>query len=140
VLSADRLGEMAERGVDVRVHPRFTDDELQTYFKEIDALVLPYRFGTHSGWVEACYDAGVAAVVPDCGFFAEQHDDPTFHYGQDGPDGESLRGAVFAGLALAGRRRAAGRDRRAERQRQLHDVRRATTGLYRRLLAGVDAA
>ena len=34
--------------------------------------VLPYRFGTHSGWLEACYDLGTAVVAPTCGFYAEQ--------------------------------------------------------------------
>lgn len=139
-LPADRLDELTRRGVDVRVHPRFTDDELAGYLGEIDALVLPYRFGTHSGWVEACYDAGVAAVVPDFGFFGEQHGDPTYGYRAQTPDAESLRRAVDAGLALAAARRAGGRERRAERERQLQRVRQETTGLYRRLLSNADAA
>ncbi|BBY18489.1 glycosyltransferase family protein [Mycolicibacterium litorale] len=133
-LTAERLDELGRRGVDVRVHPRFTDDELRQYLGEIDALVLPYRFGTHSGWVEACYDAGVAAIVPECGFFHEQHGDPTYRFTADAPDG--LPQAVAASLA----RTAHGGDRRSERERQLHDVRREMTNLYRTLLADADAA
>ena len=140
VLTADRLDELTGRGVDVRVHARFTDEELQDYLGEIDALVLPYRFGTHSGWVEACYDAGVAAVVPDCGFFGEQHGDPTYRLDTGIPDAGSLRQAVHSALELADRRRAHGLERRAERERQLQHVRRETAGLYRRLLADAEAA
>jgi hypothetical protein len=137
-LTDDRLADLARRGVDVRVHPRFTDRELQDYLAEIDVLVLPYRFGTHSGWVEACYDAGVAAIVPGCGHFHEQHGDPVYHFG--GELAESLRGAVAEGLALAERRRANAGERRALRERQLREVRQETTDLYRALLALTSAA
>ncbi|WP_197375827.1 glycosyltransferase [Mycolicibacterium baixiangningiae] len=140
VLTAGRLDELRRRGVDVRVHSRFTDEELQEYLGQIDALVLPYRFGTHSGWVEACYDAGIAAVVPACGFFHEQHGDPTYDYRADAGLVESLRHAVREGLDLAERRRANGLDRRAQRERQLRDVRTEMTSLYRTLLSDADVA
>lgn len=139
-LTAGRLDELMRRGVDVRVHPRFTDGELQEYLGEIDVLVLPYRFGTHSGWVEACDDAGVAAVVPGCGFFHEQHGDPTFDYSADAELVESLRHAVRDALVLTERRRATGPDRRAQRERQARDVREEMTDIYRTLLADADAA
>ncbi|KUI24334.1 hypothetical protein AU196_20810 [Mycobacterium sp. IS-1742] len=140
-LTAVRLDELSRRGVDVRVHARFTDRELQQYLGEIDALVLPYRFGTHSGWVEACYDAGVAAVVPDCGHFRHQHGDPAFDHRAVGTGlVESLRHAVREGLALAGHRRSTGDDRRAQRRRQLREVRREMSDLYRTVLADADAA
>ena len=50
--------------IEVRVHPYFTDDELWDYLSSVSVSVLPYRFGTHSGWLEACFDLGTAAVVP----------------------------------------------------------------------------
>ncbi|WP_235926498.1 glycosyltransferase family protein [Actinokineospora pegani] len=59
-------------GVDLRVHPRFGDEELWAYLASLDLSVLPYRFGTHSGWLEACHDLGTAALVPSCGCYAEQ--------------------------------------------------------------------
>ena len=34
------------------------DDELWDYLQSLDVSVLPYRFGTHSGWLEACHDLG----------------------------------------------------------------------------------
>lgn len=140
VLTADRLDALTRRGVDVRVHARFTDDGLREYLGEIDALVLPYRFGTHSGWVEACHDAGVAAIVPDCGFFHEQHGDPTFGYTEGAALVDGLRRAVCTGLSRTAPEHADGADRRAARERQRHEVRRETTRLYRTLLAEKAAA
>ena len=55
--SIARLDKYRGAGIDVRVHPRFTDAELIEYLTDVDVVVLPYRFGTHSGWAEACYDA-----------------------------------------------------------------------------------
>ena len=34
--------------------------------------VLPYRFGTHSGWLEACRDLGTTVVAPTCGYYGDQ--------------------------------------------------------------------
>ena len=34
--------------------------------------MLPYQFGTHSGWVELCRDLGTRVVAPDCGYYASQ--------------------------------------------------------------------
>ena len=55
------------------VHDFFTDAQLWAYLRdEIDVSVLPYRFGTHSGWLEACHDLGTAVVAPNCGYYREQ--------------------------------------------------------------------
>ena len=69
---------------DVRVHGRFSDDELWAYLGGLDLCVLPYRFGTHSGWLEACVDVDTAVLVPDIGFFAGQHGHPTYPRAVDG--------------------------------------------------------
>ena len=67
------LTRMDGRGlIDLRVHDYFTDDELWDYLSSLDASVLPYRFGTHSGWLEACYDLGTTVLAPACGYYAEQ--------------------------------------------------------------------
>ncbi|ORA05949.1 hypothetical protein BST17_06270 [Mycolicibacterium bacteremicum] len=131
------LDRYASAGVDVRVHPRFTDDDLADYLGEIDVLVLPYRFGTHSGWVEACFDAGVCAVVPDCGFFAQQHDFPVYHYSRTELDAAGLVAAVEAGLSV---QRLQGADLRAQRRQLQDEVRDQMTALYRRLLCTAAAA
>ena len=40
----------AEGSLELVVHDYFTDDELFDYLAALDVSVLPYRFGTHSGW------------------------------------------------------------------------------------------
>jgi hypothetical protein len=80
--------------VEVRVHPYFTDDELWDYLSSISVSVLPYRFGTHSGWLEACFDLGTAAVVPSCGFYSEQRPCEVFDFTEESFDPHSLRRAV----------------------------------------------
>jgi glycosyltransferase involved in cell wall biosynthesis len=84
----------ADGAIDLRVHAYFTDAELWEYMSGLDACVLPYRFGTHSGWLEACYDLGTTVIAPTCGFYAEQHPViPFIHDGQN-LDSHSLAGAV----------------------------------------------
>ena len=52
---AGHLRELAAAGsLDLRVHDYFSDDELWAYLQGLDVSVLPYVFGTHSGWLEAC--------------------------------------------------------------------------------------
>lgn len=52
---------------------RLSDDELWDHLAGLDVLVLAYRFGTHSGFVEACHDLGTTVVAPRVGHLAEQH-------------------------------------------------------------------
>ncbi|MCW2868643.1 MAG: hypothetical protein JWR20_2831 [Marmoricola sp.] len=54
------------------VHDFFTDAQLWDYLRSLDVSVLPYRFGTHSGWLEACRDLGTAVLAPTCGHHADQ--------------------------------------------------------------------
>lgn len=65
--AAERRGEL-----ELHVHDFLSDAQLWDYIASLDVSVLPYRFGTHSGWLEACRDLGTAVVAPTCGFFAEQ--------------------------------------------------------------------
>jgi hypothetical protein len=114
------LGRFAARGlIDLHRHHRFSDDELMAYLHNLDVSVLPYRFGTHSGWLELCRDLGVAVVAPDCGFYAEQWAAVTTYVNNErvGLDADSLRRAV---RDAAGAPRPAPADsgqRRAERER-----------------------
>lgn len=57
----------------LREHPRFTDSELHASVLGTDVSVMPYGHGTHSGWLELCWDLGVAVAAPALGFYAEQH-------------------------------------------------------------------
>ena len=133
--SATRLDRYRRAGVDVRIHQRFTDREMLDYLTEVDVLVLPYRHGTHSGWVEACHDAGVQAVVPDCGYFDRQHLDPVFHYDAIDFDVVGFGNAVSTAVRSAREStHATDPRRRADRAAQRRMVREATTELYRRAL------
>ena len=94
---------LADAGViDLRAHPRFSDAELIGYLAGLDVSVLPYRFGTHSGWLEACRDVGTRVVAPTCGFYSDQwievvsyrHDELT------GLDEQDLADAVRDALLL----------------------------------------
>jgi hypothetical protein len=137
--TAERLAEYRRAGVDVRVHPRFTDAQFAAYLTDLDVAVLPYRFGTHSGWAEACYDAGTTVVSPDTGFFAEQHQGPVFGYGTGGLDEAELRRAVALGL-MAPRRRGDDDTRRRLRRWQRRWIRDRTVDLYAEAMSSTAAA
>ena len=77
-------------GVEVVVHPYFTDDELWRYLMSLSVSVLPYRFGTHSGWLEACYDLGTSVIAPSCGFYSQQQDCKIYGFDEHHFDPESL--------------------------------------------------
>ncbi len=68
----DRLEE--EFGSQIHVHDYYTDEELWNYFRGLDLSVLPYRFGTHSGWLEACFDLGTRVLAPRIGYYHDQHE------------------------------------------------------------------
>jgi glycosyltransferase involved in cell wall biosynthesis len=81
-------------GLDVRLHGRFSDDELWDYLSGLDVSVLPYRFGTHSGWLEACRDLGTTVLAPSCGYYADQGPCVVFRHDESGLDQASLAAAV----------------------------------------------
>ncbi|MDV7174857.1 glycosyltransferase [Gordonia amicalis] len=113
----------------VRVHDYYTDDQLWDYLGALSVSVLPYRFGTHSGWLEACHDLGTAVIAPSCGFYHEQQECFTYDFTEDHFDPESL----VAALAQAYSARPAPamwRDRRAQRL----SFAEAHAGLYTRVL------
>ncbi|GHH36245.1 glycosyltransferase [Streptomyces candidus] len=111
-------------------HDYFDDDELWDYLSSLDLSVLPYAFGTHSGWLEACHDLGTAVAAPSCGYYAQQR--PCLSYGstqRDGLDEASLRAAVLE----AHRARPAWRASPAEREAE----RAAVAAAHRRIYAGL---
>ena len=102
----------------VWTHPRLTDDKLWEHLHSLDLSVLPYAFGTHSGWLEACVDVGSGVLVPDIGHYTEQHGHPAFPRAADG----SVDPARFADVLGRVRREPAlatppRPDRRAQRRR-----------------------
>ena len=108
--------------VELFEHDYFSDEELWEYLNAIDVSVLPYRFGTHSGWLEACFDLGTTVVAPSCGFYAEQRPCVIYRHDETGLDAASLAAPCSRRMRRA-RDRArfrAGAARNAERWRAAH--------------------
>ncbi|WP_413759312.1 glycosyltransferase family 1 protein [Streptomyces sp. MMBL 11-3] len=112
-----QLHALAEAGrIRLLAHDYFDDDLLWDYLSSLDLSVLPYAFGTHSGWLEACHDLGTAVAAPSCGYYAEQR--PCLSYGhtqRGGLDEGSLRAAVLEAYRTRPRWRATAPERAAER-------------------------
>ncbi|MET3806540.1 hypothetical protein ABIB25_003556 [Nakamurella sp. UYEF19] len=111
--------------VSIEVHDRFDDDQLWDYLQAIDLCVLPYRFGTHSGWLEACVDLGTGVLVPATGCYEGQHGHPIYGPGAAGL--VDMIKAVVAQPALA-------TPIRPDRFRQRQQIARAHEEVYRRVL------
>ncbi|WP_456697103.1 glycosyltransferase [Aeromicrobium sp. P5_D10] len=81
--------------VDLRVHDFLSDTEFWSYLGRLDVSVLPYRHGTHSGWLEACRDLGTQVVAPSCGYYADQGTVHPYLLDSESYDEESLVRAVW---------------------------------------------
>ncbi len=127
------LFDARDRGaLRLRVHDFFTDEQLWAYLRdEIDVSVLPYRFGTHSGWLEACHDLGTVVVAPSCGFYVQQRPCLEYRHDDTGLDTDSLADAVRTAYRRRPQWRASVTARRAERRQ----VAAAHRDLYERALA-----
>ena len=74
-----RARELEHQGrIDLIAHEPMSDADLHAHLRSMDASFLPYRWGTHSGWLEMCHDLGVRAVAAQVGYYAEQHN-PTMY-------------------------------------------------------------
>ncbi len=114
---AGALRGAADAGdLELHVHDFLSDDALWDYLQSLDASVLPYRFGTHSGWLEACRDLGTAVIAPDCGYFADQGPVFTYRHDESGLDAASLVTAVRSAHAAGPAQPATVEWRRAQRQ------------------------
>ena len=54
--------------------PFISNDLLIEVFLRSHAVILPYKWGTHSGQVELARDCGCHVVVTDVGYYKEQWD------------------------------------------------------------------
>jgi len=124
--------------VELCEHEYFSDDELWEYLGSLDASVLPYRFGTHSGWLEACFDLGTTVIAPTCGFYAEQRPVQSYVLDEQRFDPASLRAAVRRAFAQRPAPQAAAADRRAERRALADAHRELYAGLLRGDRAGAE--
>ncbi|WP_223878335.1 glycosyltransferase [Microbacterium radiodurans] len=136
-----RLGTAAH--VRLVEHDRLSDAELHTDLAGLDACVLPYRAGTHSGWLELCWDLGVPVAAPAVGCFADQHPDDgstaTFAPGDAAALAEALT-ALVTGREAARPGSLARAERAAERRAMRRETDAATAAahaqLYRDLIRG----
>jgi hypothetical protein len=94
VLAGALRAAEAAGDLELHVHDFFSDDELWEHLASLDVSVLPYRFGTHSGWLEACRDLGTAVLAPTCGHYADQGPVHGFVLDEDVFDAASLRRAL----------------------------------------------
>lgn len=128
---ASYLRDQADRGaLDLHVHDYLSDHELWCYLGSLDVSVLPYRFGTHSGWLEACRDLGTTVAAPTCGYFAEQGPVLTYTHDEASFDPESLAAAIRTAYDERPRLGACIDERRAQRRM----VAAAHESLYRSVL------
>lgn len=128
-LSAWLRREATAQRLELQVHDYYSDADLWAYLASLDLSVLPYTFGTHSGWLEACRDLQTTVLAPSCGYYADQG--PILTYTNDGEtfDAASLRDAVVRAHAERPRWGASPDERTAQRR----DVARAHEQLYREL-------
>jgi len=116
--------------LELHVHDYFSDTELFNYLGSLDVSVLPYRFGTHSGWLEACRDLGTTVVAPTCGYFADQGPVLSYLLDEVRYDADSLAAAIVLAYETRPRLGASIDLRRHQRAQvaQAHDL------LYRSLV------
>ena len=128
-----QLGTWSARGLlELNLHAPHTDAELWAYLRSIDLSVVPYAFGTHSGWVEACYDLGTAVLAPRTGYWTEQQRCHTFGWRPgEGP----VRDDVIRAVAEAYAARPVTPASRVERETQRQAVSAAHGQIYRAVFA-----
>lgn len=129
----------AHPAVHLRRTPHLSDAEIEGWLVGLDLFVLPYHHGTHSGWVELCYDLGVRVAGTDVGHIGAQH--PSDFTAVDLDDARTLADAVrqVSDAADAAERPALIERRRLERRSERSSVRAAHAELYAAACAGVLA-
>jgi len=121
--------------------PRPGDDDLARSLCELDATVLPYRHGTHSGWLELSWDLAVPIIAPAIGQFADQHADSDHLWSYAPGDVQGLAQSVAAAvkhMPLPAGSPERGTLQQARRQARIADrsrIRTAHLRTYRRALA-----
>lgn len=118
--------------VDLVARPRPDDDGLAAELADLDVSVLPYAHGTHSGWLELCWDLGVRTLSPAVGAIADQHHEPWALRTFDPADPASIAPALGRLLAAPAPPPAAAR--LAERRRVAERNRAAHAAAYARAL------
>lgn len=122
--------------IELHVHDYFSDRELFEYLAGLDASLLPYRFGTHSGWMEACHDFGTRVIAPDVGCYISQGADASYSWTSEydvwTPDAHSLQAAV---LNVSSGPEERVQEIISRRRRQRNEIAVAHAAIYRSALA-----
>jgi hypothetical protein len=118
-------------GAEIFQHRPLSGETLSNYILGLDALVLPNRYGTHSGLLEACNDLGTIGIAPTCGFYTEQR--PCLSYQRD-EHGLNVHSLAEAAIVAYDQRPAwrSTADQRLEERRWLADTHRI---IYEQLVA-----
>lgn len=128
VATAERM--LAGSDGRVEVAPPASDRSFADRLARLHVAVLPYRAGTHSGWLEACRDLGTRVVAPDIGCFGDQWE-ATMSYAPTGPTVlRSLRLAVEEALSMA----PPDRPTASEQHGRTAGIRDAHAGIYQAVL------
>ena len=131
-------------GMTVERSARLDDDALAAWLADLDACLLPYSHGTHSGWAELCYDLAVPVVGTRVGHVAAQHpaDFHAFRVGDPVSLERAIVDATAGGWSVAGSdaRGAEIARRRVERLDERERVRQAHVAVYRRSMRTEHAA
>ncbi|WP_284250326.1 glycosyltransferase [Litorihabitans aurantiacus] len=116
--AADLVRTDGHAAARILVRPRVDDAELEREVADLDVALLPYRHGTHSGWVELCHDLGVPVVGPAVGYAHEQHPQE-YVVAKDGPAAlaEALTTAAARGTRPGTHARRTLVERRAQQRR-----------------------
>lgn len=127
---ADQLRDGAAAGRwEVHGVPGWSSEyDLWEFVAGLDALLLPYRWGTHSGWVESCWDVGTEPVAPGIGHYADQH--PVTECAPDAT--AEIVHRALASIAPATDRELA--SRASERRREQREIAAGHALLYREVL------
>lgn len=54
------------------MHPFPTDEQVVDFLSDCDVLLMPYKWGTHSGQLELAFDLNLLPVISDVGYYHEQ--------------------------------------------------------------------
>lgn len=127
----------AHPSVHLRRTPRLSDAEIEQWLGGLDLFLLPYRHGTHSGWVELCFDLGVPVAGTAVGHMGAQH--PADFSTVDLVEPRTIAELVRRVDRTPGDRRSTVTQRRSERLAERSAVREAHADLYESALAGVHA-
>lgn len=87
--------------MEVTFHQPWSADELRAAIVAADGLLLPYRWGTHSGMVELAADLGVPVLASDVGYLSQQVPLDTFAVRDGTVDAGSLA-ATLRDVAAGG--------------------------------------